>query len=142
MTPYEPFNPSVTLRTHQSHRTPLHPSGPPQDHFWTSEYPLSNLGTIPLQNARRPPHPHPNPNRPRSLFRLTDDRNISSYEGNQLIRHFWGTLRIVFGMQYIPIFGKCLKLGSPNPSTTLSKSQVKVNGQLITKSFIEAFSLV
>ena len=52
MTPYEPFNPSVTLRTHQSHRTPLHPSGPPQDHFWTSEYPLSTLGTP--QNPSRP----------------------------------------------------------------------------------------
>ena len=52
MTPYEPFNPSVTLRTHQSHRTPLHPSRPPQEHVWTSEYPLSTLGT--LQNPSRP----------------------------------------------------------------------------------------
>ena len=45
MTPYKPFNPSVTLRTHQPHMTPLDPSGPPQDQGRTSEYPLSTLGT-------------------------------------------------------------------------------------------------
>ena len=59
MAPYKPFNPSVTLRTHQPHMNPLDPSGPPQDHLRTKAGPLNTPSVLlgPLRTLRAPSRP-------------------------------------------------------------------------------------
>ena len=59
MTPYKPFNPSVSLRTHQPHMTPLDPSGPPQDQLRTTTGPLNTPSVLlgPLRTLQVPSGP-------------------------------------------------------------------------------------
>ena len=59
MTPYKPFNPSVTLHAYQPHMTPLDPSGPPQDQLRTIAGPLNIPSVLlgPLRTLQVPSGP-------------------------------------------------------------------------------------